>query len=74
MRATVISDTTSDTTTNRYATFEECIVSYNRKAPRSRKSGLSGCLEAKFLSSAGEVMETSTDASDVVDAPSVDLL
>jgi hypothetical protein len=44
------------------------------KSPRSRKSGLSGGLEAKFSSSAGEMIEASTDASDVINAPSFDEL
>jgi hypothetical protein len=39
------------------------------KIPRSHKSGLSSRLEAKFLSAAGDVMEATTDASDVVNAP-----
>jgi hypothetical protein len=44
------------------------------KSPSSQKSGLSGGLEAKFFSSAGEMIEASNDANDVINAPSFDPL
>ena len=70
--AVVISDAAASATTSCLLQRESCLA--QSKSPSCRKSGLSGGLEASFLSSSGEVIEAPFDASDVISAPPLDLL
>jgi hypothetical protein len=71
--AAVISDTTTNTTTNRRVTIEDKL-SHAIKKPAQSEIWTLWWPGSKVLVFRRQVVEASIDASDVINAPSVDLL